>query len=477
MKRIISIIGSGFGGLAAGCRLASQGYQVSIFEKNSLAGGKAAGINIEGFWLDSAPTILRMPHLIQDIFSQAPVEIRSRLQLHRLDTHYRFYQAQGAAVFDICADKNWTVNNLQSISAEDARNYPGYLAQCQHFYQSSLKTQPQPQLVGLRKFLAQLNLNPISSGTLRQTLFQLNAKTFSHHDVQSAFSFYPLFFGQNPMNTPERTAMLHGIEQQWGLVYPIGGMRGLITLFQDYFMSLGGKLFLNTPVSQIMVKRDQIQGLRLDDGSFVQTDHVITNLSPYLTQISLLKDPSFKQPSKRAFGNSFMIFHFITIKLPSRERFVLHSVINPRNLRQTLEAIFRRKSLPDDPWLYIHIPGLVDDTLLPPELDAVMVICPVPNLSTMIQPETYILRYRNLITKALEKIIPSFRDLIIHEKITTPKNLLEDYSMEMGTNYQPAIKSPIANLFYVGESTWRGLGIIGALSSAEEITRTIGNEN
>lgn len=38
----VGIIGSGLGGLSAACVLAARGYRVTVFEKNSWIGGKAA---------------------------------------------------------------------------------------------------------------------------------------------------------------------------------------------------------------------------------------------------------------------------------------------------------------------------------------------------------------------------------------------------------------------------------------------------
>ena len=45
----VGIIGSGIGGLTASVKLAQKGFDVSVFEKNSFAGGKAGTINCNGF--------------------------------------------------------------------------------------------------------------------------------------------------------------------------------------------------------------------------------------------------------------------------------------------------------------------------------------------------------------------------------------------------------------------------------------------
>ena len=45
MKRVL-VIGAGIGGLSAAIRLQNVGYQVEIYEKNTVPGGKDASIGI-----------------------------------------------------------------------------------------------------------------------------------------------------------------------------------------------------------------------------------------------------------------------------------------------------------------------------------------------------------------------------------------------------------------------------------------------
>ena len=51
-KERIAIIGAGIGGLSAAIRLQHAGYQVEIFEKESLPGGKMNQMAVDGSrWL------------------------------------------------------------------------------------------------------------------------------------------------------------------------------------------------------------------------------------------------------------------------------------------------------------------------------------------------------------------------------------------------------------------------------------------
>ena len=67
MKRVI-VIGAGVAGLAAAARLQHAGYEVTLFEKEPLVGGKMNQIREEGFTFDVGPTIVMMPELYREVF-------------------------------------------------------------------------------------------------------------------------------------------------------------------------------------------------------------------------------------------------------------------------------------------------------------------------------------------------------------------------------------------------------------------------
>ncbi|MBA3601076.1 MAG: NAD(P)-binding protein, partial [Acidobacteria bacterium] len=67
----IIVIGSGFGGLSAACRLQAQGHQVIILEKRAKLGGRAFVYEQDGFKFDGGPTIITAPWLIEEIFEIA----------------------------------------------------------------------------------------------------------------------------------------------------------------------------------------------------------------------------------------------------------------------------------------------------------------------------------------------------------------------------------------------------------------------
>ncbi len=65
-KQKVAVIGAGLGGLSAAIRLANYGYEVDVFEQNTDAGGKAGSFTLNGFRFDTGPSLLTMPHVLQE---------------------------------------------------------------------------------------------------------------------------------------------------------------------------------------------------------------------------------------------------------------------------------------------------------------------------------------------------------------------------------------------------------------------------
>ena len=87
MKKI-HVIGAGIGGLSAAIRLQVSGYDVEIFEKESMPGGKAHQIKDKGFTFDVGPTIVMMPEIFREVFTLAGKNPDDYIPMKRLDPMY-----------------------------------------------------------------------------------------------------------------------------------------------------------------------------------------------------------------------------------------------------------------------------------------------------------------------------------------------------------------------------------------------------
>jgi phytoene dehydrogenase-like protein len=65
------IVGGGIAGIATSIRLAVQGFDVEVFEKNDVVGGKMYLIEKRGFYFDAGPSLFTQPQNLIELFEYA----------------------------------------------------------------------------------------------------------------------------------------------------------------------------------------------------------------------------------------------------------------------------------------------------------------------------------------------------------------------------------------------------------------------
>ncbi|MEZ4703663.1 MAG: NAD(P)-binding protein [Bdellovibrionota bacterium] len=114
-KKIL-IIGAGPGGLAAAMLLAKRGFDVEVFEKKAVVGGRNACLEEKGYRFDMGPTFLQMKFLLDQVFDEAGTQSDKHLQFAQLDPMYELRMG----------DKQFKPSsNHEKTKAQIEKYYPG----------------------------------------------------------------------------------------------------------------------------------------------------------------------------------------------------------------------------------------------------------------------------------------------------------------------------------------------------------------
>src|SRR3954447_15594016 len=87
-RKKVAIIGAGPGGLAAAMLLAQRGFQVQVFEKQDVIGGRSAELRLGQYRFDLGPTFLMMKFLLDELFAEGGRSSDDYLRFRKLDPMY-----------------------------------------------------------------------------------------------------------------------------------------------------------------------------------------------------------------------------------------------------------------------------------------------------------------------------------------------------------------------------------------------------
>lgn len=337
------VIGSGIGGLACAIRLQSLGFATTVVEKLDDAGGRAYVRREQGFTFDMGPTVLTVPHFIEELFAlergngmldapDFPPEVLTSPRItsgisggvhtSRYCTivpvlpFYRIYFDDGTW-FDYDGDPASVRAQIARLAPEDLDGYARFHDAAQAIFQRGFLE------LGYTYFGNVGAMVRVVPDLLRlgavQPLFSLVKKYFKSDKMRQVFSFEPLLVGGNPMNVPAIYAMIHFVEKTWGVHYAMGGTGALIAGLVRKFEELGGTIRFNAEVAQINVaksgRRRVATGVTLVDGDALGADVVVSN-ADYATTYLKLVDKAFRRINRdavvkfRKHSMSIMVIYF-----------------------------------------------------------------------------------------------------------------------------------------------------------------------
>ncbi|MEO0488760.1 MAG: phytoene desaturase family protein [Cyanobacteria bacterium J06659_2] len=526
-RKQVIVIGAGIGGLAMGIRLQSLGFDTTIVEKLDAPGGRAYVRRVDGFTFDMGPTVITVPHFIEELFSlerdQAaltepdfPSEIvdeskriksgvsggpnTSRyVKIVPILPFYRIYFDDGT-FFDYDGDPVHTRDQVEALGE------PGDLEGYERFHQDAKDIFERGFLeLGYTHFGnvgSMLKVVPdLMSLDAVRTLFSFSSKYFKSDKLRQVFSFETLLVGGNPLSVPAIYAMIHFVEKTWGIHFAMGGTGALVAGFVKKFEELGGQMRYYAEVSQINVAREDgrkvAKGITLADGTVMTADAVVSNGDWAMTYGKLI-EPKYRfwnsnlriKVTRQSMSLLVIYFGF---KADGQEDAKLrhHTIILGPRYEELLKDIFGRKVLAKDFSQYLHIPTLTDPSLAPEGHHAAYTLVPVPHNGSGIDWDQVGDKLVDTVLTFLDErgYLPGLKDRIVHQSYITPDYFEHTLNAHMGNAFGPEPRlvqsaffrphnrsEDINGLYMVGAGAQPGAGTPSVMMSAKMTARLVAED-
>ena len=285
-RKTILIVGAGVSGLTAGIYALKSGYHVILLEKNPSVGGLCTGWYRKGRYLDGCIHWLTGTNEGNDLNNMwhdvgALEKDTKIIQLGSWGTFE--YQGQKVTFWSDLkrAEKEWI-----EISPIDKKEIKHFFKMVKDIMSVDLPLDKPVSMMNpfkvLKLGLDVLNVWPSYLLTMRMSCEQY-AKRFKSEAIRWAITH-----AQPGAGNLYSMLFCYGTIASGNGGIPEGGSKAMVERMKNRFLSLGGTLKLNTPVSHILKKGNKAVGVVTNDGEKYYADYVISALDPHYTLNHLL---------------------------------------------------------------------------------------------------------------------------------------------------------------------------------------------
>ena len=472
----VVVVGAGLGGLACALHLAAAGRQVTVLERESVPGGRAGRLVVDGYEFDTGPTVLTMPELIAEPLAAVGENLADWLDLTPLDPAYRAFYPDGSTL-DVFTD---TIRMAAEISRVcGPREADGYLRFVEYarrlwqlerhqFIDRNLDTPVDLVNLSLLKLLAMGGF-----GRLQARIDRF----FGDPRTRRIFSFQAMYAGLAPHDALAIYAVIAYLDSVAGVYFPRGGMHAVPKALAGAAEKHGVRFQYETTVARVETANGRATAVVTDAGERIPADVVVLNPDLPIAYRELLPP---RRTRRLRYSPSCVVLH-----IGSRQAYTKighHNIHFGTAWKGTFDEVIRRGELMSDPSLLVTNPTHTDPSVAPAGRHTYYVLAPTPNL------DRAPLDWRggldrmyadSLHTTLEERGYVGFADGIEVERIVTPADWL-DQGMAAGTPFAAAhtfaqtgpfrpgnLHPTLPNVVFTGSGTQPGVGVPMVLISGK----------
>jgi len=473
--------------MSAAAGLRSAGHEVVVFEANPYFGGKLTAFEQAGYRFDEGPSLFTVPHLLDEVFTLAGKNPRDYFNYRRIDPGCRYFWEDGTR-FAAPSDPADFAEEAKKIFGTEPEKIEAYFKKAFELYdltddvflKSSLHKASTYLKASTIKSVVQLYKAKIFS-----TMHEVNDAGTGHPKLTQLFDRYATYNGSDPYKAPGTLTVIPTLEHRWGTFLPEGGMHKISESLYKLCIDLGVTFHFNSRAEEITVRNGTAEGIRIN-GELHSFDKVVSNMDVVPTYRHLLKGENLPGKIEKQERSSSALIFYWGVKKTFNE-LGLHNIFWSESYREEFRCLFDKKTLHDDPTVYVnitskHLPG---DAPKGGENWFVMLNAPHTDGQDW---DSLRKTARKRILKKLNRMLGTdIEPLIETERVLDPPGIEARTSSHLGSLYgtssnstmsaflrHPNFTRKIKNLYFCGGSVHPGGGIPLCLLSGKIVTDLAG---
>jgi phytoene desaturase len=492
VKKKICVIGAGLGGLSAAIRLANRGFEVDLYEQNSKPGGKAGEIKEMGYRFDTGPSLLTMPQVLEDLFSECNENVDDYLKINRLDLICKYFFPD-ESIINAYSDVKKFGEEIDQKTSDNSESLNKYLNYCKTIYELAgdlfLTKDPSSISTYLNSKALKTLLNIGKIDPFR-TINEANESFFKDQRLVQLFNRYATYNGSNPYLAPATLNIIPHVEYNQGSFIPVGGIYSISKALNKLADKKGVNVFLNQKVDEIILENREVKAIKVND-KIIKYDKIISNVDVNFTFKNLIKN--FESRESRRYEKKLPSFSGLVFYLGIKKEFPefeTHNILFSKDYRKEFDDIFDNKTIHNDPTLYIYISSKLNKDDAPTGKENWFVMINAPHIQNQNWDNEVKSARKNVVKKINNFLNTDIESLIEFEKIMSPVDIQNRTGSYLGSIYgissndkfaafmrQSNKSKTVKNLYFCGGSAHPGGGIPLVILSGKIVSDIIESEN
>ncbi|MFB8280423.1 phytoene desaturase family protein [Nocardia colli] len=370
----VVVVGAGLAGLSTAIHLAGRGRRVTVVEREATPGGRMGRLDLDGYRIDTGPTVLTMPELLDEVFDAVGERTGDRLSLFPVDPAYHAVYADGRSL-DVHRDPEAMEQAVADFAgAEQALGYRRlrdwlsrlYTAEFDRFIASNFES----PLSMLTPALARLT----ALGGFRRWDAKV-ADFISDPDLRRVFTFQSLYAGVAPDRALAAYAVIAHMDTMSGVYFPQGGMRAVPDALAAAAVAAGVQFRYQSTVTGLVRSGGRVSAVQTDQDDRIDCDAVVLTTELHRTYDLLGHRP--RRPGGVRSAPSAVVLHLACDRQADLPH---HSLLFGSEWESSFREIIDEGRVMSDPSLLLTRSTAGDPTLAPPGRDLLFLLAPAPNL-------------------------------------------------------------------------------------------------
>ena len=377
----VVVVGAGMGGLSAAIDLGRQGAHVTVVDKAAGPGGKMREVDAGGRAVDAGPTVFTMRWIFDALFRDAGTSVADELVLTEASLLARHAWTTGGTL-DLHADIEASADAIATFAnGREADAYRRFCTDSADIF-STLKhsfiAAQKPSMLGLVSRVGLMNIDALLRTRPLQSMWSALTGYFEDPRLVQLFGRYATYCGSSPLSAPATLMLIAHVEQD-GVWLLRDGMHSLAQAMLGVGARHGVAYRFAEAVAEITSDGKRATGVTLASGEHLPADAVVFNGDTHALASGLLGPAvTGAVPSTKREHRSLSAVTWCVQAKTRGFELAHHSVFFATDYPGEFHSIFDRRTLPDEPTVYICAQDRHEDRESPTDAERLLILINAP---------------------------------------------------------------------------------------------------